>query len=135
MPQRIGPEADEIEANGDDDAEGSVHKRLNQKKSAEPPGRVIHRQGRALQIARSGKPDKAVAQILALQKNEDDVDDDDEGRLQWRQRGSGDGLHNSERPRLRLVNLDRNRALAFLTPGQLVLWCAARVSVPKELAM
>ena len=51
---------------------------------------------------------------------------DDEGRLQWRQRGSGDGLHNGERPRLRLVNLDRNRALAFLTLGQLVLWSVRR---------
>ena len=119
-PKDRARQADEIEANGDDDAEGSVHKRLNQKKSAEPPGRVIHRQGRALQIARSGKPDEAIAQILALQKNEDDENDDDEGRLQWRQRSSGDGLHNREWPRLRLVNLDRNRALAFLTPGQLV---------------
>ena len=71
-PKDRARQADEIEANGNDDAEASVHKRLNQKKSAEPPGRVIHRQSRALQIARSDKPDEAIAQILALQKNEDD---------------------------------------------------------------
>ena len=100
----------------------SVHKGLKQKKSAEPPRRVIHRQGRAVQIARSGKPDEAVAQILALQKNEDDEDDDDEGRLQRRKRGSGDGLHNGERPPRSLVNLDRDRRLVFLALGQLVLW-------------
>ena len=85
-PKDRARKADEIEANSNDDAEGSVHKRLNQKKPAEPPGSVIHRQGRALQIARSDKPDEAIAQILALQKNEDDENNDDEGRLQWRQR-------------------------------------------------
>ena len=92
------------------------------KKAAEPSRRVIHREGRAVQIARSGKSDEAVAQILALQKNEDDEDEDDEGPLQRRQRCSGDGLHNRKRPRIRLVNLDWNRALTFLTLGQLVLW-------------
>jgi hypothetical protein len=79
-----------------------------------------------VQIARSGKPDETVAQILALQKNEDDEDDDDEARLQRRKRGSGDRLHNGEWPPSRLVNLDRNRPLVVLSLGPLVLWLVRR---------
>jgi hypothetical protein len=78
-----------------------------------------------VQIARSGKPDEAVAQILALQKYEDDEDDDDEGRLQRRKRGSSDGLHNGEGPPSRLVNFDRNQTLVFLNLG-VVFWLVRR---------
>jgi hypothetical protein len=124
-PKDRARKSDKIEANGDDDAEGSVHKGLDQKKPAEPPRRVVHREGRAVQIARSGKPDETVAQILALQKNEDDKDADDEGRLQRRKRGSGDCLHDGERPPRRLVNLGRDWLLVSLTPGQSVL-CLVR---------
>jgi hypothetical protein len=53
--------ADEIEANGEDDAEGSVSQGSEPKKPAEPPRRVIPHQGRAVQIARFGKHDEAVA--------------------------------------------------------------------------
>src|ERR1700730_2894502 len=125
-PKDRARKADKIEANGDDDAEGSVHKGLKQKESAEPSRRVVHGEGRAVQIARSGKPDETVAQILALQKNEDDEDDDDEGRLQRRKRVSGDGLHNGERPPRRLLTLDRDRRRVFLTLGRLVLWLVRR---------
>jgi Protein of unknown function (DUF763) len=47
-PKDRARKADQIEAGGDDNAEGSVHKRLNQKKPAEPPRRVIHRDGRTV---------------------------------------------------------------------------------------
>ncbi len=51
---------------------------LRQEIAAEPAGRIVHRAGRAVQIAGSEQPDQPVAQILPLQQDEDGDDEDDE---------------------------------------------------------
>src|SRR6185437_15536923 len=55
---------DEVEPHSDDRAEAGVDSELDQKVTAEPASRLVHRDGRAAQVCRPEEPYHAVAQIL-----------------------------------------------------------------------
>ncbi len=83
--------SDQPQSDPDRNSVGRVHDELHQQIAADAGRRVVERLRRARQIARAGEPDRAVTEIVALQKQEDHEDDDDAcGRERADQR-AGDG--------------------------------------------
>ena len=131
-PQHGARHADDPEPDADDDAEGRVEGELAQEVAREPPGRVVHRHGGAVEVARTGEPDQAVAQILPLHQDEQEHDEDDAGggkRLRHRRQHGGGEF---ERARAALLHLDQQRlrrlrlGLAVTIAGGLLLGLLGR---------
>ena len=72
------------------------------RKPAEPAGGVVERRGRALQVVGSGQPDQTVAQILALDQDEDHENDDDARGRQRRYQGRNQRSQALKRARIGL---------------------------------
>ena len=66
----------------DDDAHADIDAELREEIARQPPRGFVHRGGRAMQVARAEQADQPVAQIFALQQDEDRDDEHDAGRLQ-----------------------------------------------------
>ena len=64
--------ADQPKADADDDAERRVDRGLQEQIARQAVGGFVQRHGGALHVARTGQADKAVAQVILLQKNETD---------------------------------------------------------------
>ena len=68
--------------------------RQSQEIAAQAEGGVVERLGRAVQVVRSDKPDRSIAQIASLKQNENDEDDDDASGRQRRQKRGHDAVQN-----------------------------------------
>ena len=67
---------------------------------------VVHRLGRAPEIAGTGEPNEAVSQVLPLQQKEDHKDDDDAGRRQRLEERPGDLQNQLDGSRVGGADLD-----------------------------
>ena len=92
-----------------DPARAEVHAQLRDEIAAQPPGGVVDRGGGAVQVARAEQTDQTVAQIFALQQDEDRDDQHDEGGLDRRNRRRQRALRELHRRERRLVHFDRGR--------------------------
>ena len=79
-PKHGAGDSDHPQAGADHHTKGGVQSELDEKKPAQACGRIVQRSGRFLQIMRTRQLDESIAQILPLQKNEDDEYGDDAGR-------------------------------------------------------
>ncbi len=93
----------------DHHAEAGVDRELGEEIAAEPARGVVHRDRHAVQVARAEQADQPVAQILALQQDEDGDDEDDRGREQRAYHRHQDALRDLKRGQGRLMHLDRHR--------------------------
>ena len=69
-PQDCVRYADQPKTNGDDDAKANVERNLQKEEAAEPRRRIIEGGGGALKVASTCQPDEAIADVLALQEDE-----------------------------------------------------------------
>src|SRR6185437_691630 len=72
-------QADEVERDADDGAEGEVHGDLKQEISGDAASGVAHSLGHKGKIAIAGESDEAVAKVFSLEEDEERKDDGEQG--------------------------------------------------------
>ncbi len=73
---RVG-NANEIQANAANDAEGCVHQELQEQITADAPGRILHRERRRPQAIQAHKAEDAIAKIRLFHEQERGEDQHD----------------------------------------------------------
>ena len=63
---------DQQQADTDDDAEAAIDRGLQREIARQARSGFVQRHGGALHVARTGQPDKAIAQVIFLQQDEAD---------------------------------------------------------------
>jgi hypothetical protein len=110
-PQHRARHADDPQPGRGPDPEGGVERELGEVEAREPARRVVHGGGGAVQVARPEQPDHAVAQILALEQDEDQHHEGDAEHRQRVQDRRDEALRELERREIGLADLDRQRLL------------------------
>ena len=127
--------ADRPQRHGDQRAIGGVDQHLAQEVAAEPRRRVCHGRGGTLEIRAAEQPDEPVAQILALEQDEDNEQKHDAGGGERRQQRADDGLIETPSRRLGRLDLDRDRRVARLQRRRADAWRGGRACRLVELLL